>query len=109
RPDEIWIVRINPAGRVESDAATQPPPRTRSRIMDRRNELAGNLSLEQEQRFVRRINTLVDDGELPATVWKGVDLWGIALEGPADVPESVDAPDGQWHPVDLKTPLPGDL
>ncbi len=37
-----------------------PVPSTKiANILDRRNELAGNLSLEQELRYIRKINELV--------------------------------------------------
>jgi len=51
RPDEIWVVQINPQHR-----ATEP--RAIKEIVDRRNELAGNLSLGQELYFVEKMNQL---------------------------------------------------
>lgn len=51
-PDEIWVIQINPE---EIDKE----PTTTAKIQDRRNELGGNLSLNQEIRFVRKINDLV--------------------------------------------------
>lgn len=52
RPDEIWVVQINPTRR-------DGEPRTMAEIRDRRNELAGNLSLNQELFFIEKINELV--------------------------------------------------
>ncbi|MBB3082490.1 patatin-like phospholipase family protein [Geodermatophilus sabuli] len=52
-PEEIWVIRINPRGR-----ATEP--KTVGDIADRRNELAGNLSLEQELYFIRKVNQWAD-------------------------------------------------
>ena len=52
KPDEIWIVQINP----EAAAAV---PRTIPEILDRRNELGGNLSLNQEVHFILRLNALM--------------------------------------------------
>ncbi len=52
KPDEIWIVQINP----ESVGSV---PRTNAEILDRRNELGGNLSLNQEVHFIRRVNALM--------------------------------------------------
>jgi NTE family protein len=49
RPDEIWVVQINPQERADE-------PRTMQEIIDRRNELAGNLSLGQELYFVDSVN-----------------------------------------------------
>jgi NTE family protein len=54
RPDEIWVVQINPQCRAGE-------PRTMRDIADRRNELSGNLSLGQELYFVDRINKLLDE------------------------------------------------
>jgi NTE family protein len=51
-PEEIWVIRINPRAR-----ATEP--KTIADIVDRRNELAGNLSLEQELYLIRKINEWV--------------------------------------------------
>jgi NTE family protein len=52
RPDEIWIVRINPqqcAKQVQSHAE----------ILDRENELMGNLSLNKELDFIVKVNELL--------------------------------------------------
>ncbi|GLZ45171.1 alpha/beta hydrolase [Actinomycetospora sp. NBRC 106375] len=56
-PDELWVVQINPTRR---DAE----PRTTLEIADRRNELAGNLSLYQELAAVERIDQLLAAGTL---------------------------------------------
>jgi NTE family protein len=58
-PDEIWVIQINPSRR-ESE------PTTALEITDRRNELAGNLSLYQELRFVEKIDQLLEEGKLAA-------------------------------------------
>jgi len=52
KPDEIWIVQINPE-------AVAVVPRTLPQIFDRRNELGGNLSLNQEVHFIQRVNALI--------------------------------------------------
>jgi len=52
-PDEIWVIQIDPQSRGDE-------PKTMPHIMDRRNELAGNLSLYQETHSIKRINELVD-------------------------------------------------
>ena len=59
KPDELWIVQINPQ---ELDGE----PTTIEEIADRRNELSGNISLNQELGFIERINDWVEDGTLPA-------------------------------------------
>jgi NTE family protein len=55
--DEIWVIQINP---TQSDTE----PKTVVEIADRRNELAGNLSLYQELHFIEEINRLLDQGHL---------------------------------------------
>lgn len=59
-PDEIWIVQINPQER--SDV-----PRSLHGIIDRRNELAGNIAMNNEVRFMKRVNTWVERDYLPDT------------------------------------------
>jgi NTE family protein len=59
KPDELWVVQINPQERAEN-------PRTLEEIADRRNELSGNLSLNQELRFIEWVNEWVEVGHLPA-------------------------------------------
>jgi len=53
KPDEIWIVRINPQERDEL-------PKTLEDIEDRRNELSGNVSLNQELQFIQTVNRWVE-------------------------------------------------
>ena len=60
-PDEIWIIQIDPEKRGEE-------PRFMADILDRRNELAGNISLYQEIHSIKKINHLVEklgEGESP--------------------------------------------
>jgi NTE family protein len=57
RPDELWVIQINP-GRRDRE------PRTVVEIADRRNELSGNLSLHQELRFIEKIDQLLAEGRL---------------------------------------------
>jgi NTE family protein len=49
KPDELWIVRINPQQWPEE-------PRTNGDIIDRQNELMGNLSLHKELDFILAVN-----------------------------------------------------
>jgi NTE family protein len=55
RPDEIWIVRINPQTR-------RTIPKTTEGILDRRNELSGNLSMNQELHFIEVVNRWIEEG-----------------------------------------------
>lgn len=63
RPDEMWIVRINPlalAGPDDPTPIASALPTSVKDIADRRNEMSGNLSLEQEKAGIERINRIVD-------------------------------------------------
>jgi NTE family protein len=53
-PDELWVVQINPQ--------RARPPRSMRDIADRRNELAGNISLGHELDMVEEINEMIDEG-----------------------------------------------
>ncbi len=55
RPDEVWVILINP---MMSDEE----PKTAGAIADRRNELAGNISLYQELHFIKRVNEWIEKG-----------------------------------------------
>ena len=57
KPDELWVVQVSPQSRDER-------PRSPRAISDRRSELAGNLSLNQELRFVEKVNDWVETGRL---------------------------------------------
>jgi NTE family protein len=56
-PDELWVIQINPQQR-------DTEPTTLAEIADRRNELAGNLSLYQELAFIEKIDQLLEAGLL---------------------------------------------
>jgi len=64
-PDEIWVIQINPK---EMPAE----PTSLVEIADRRNELAGNLSLLQELHFIEKIDSLIDSGELVGKTYRPV-------------------------------------
>ena len=56
-PDELWVIQINPQ---QQDTE----PTTLAEIANRRNELAGNLSLYQELAFIEKIDQLLEAGML---------------------------------------------
>ena len=56
-PDEIWAILINPI-RYRGE------PTRMDTIRDRRNELAANISFQQEITFIGKINELVLEGQL---------------------------------------------
>jgi NTE family protein len=73
KPEEVWVVQINP----QNDAEI---PRTPAAIADRRNELSGNLSLNQELRFVRWVNEWVRAGHLPADEFVETEIRRLELD-----------------------------
>ncbi len=58
KPDEIWVIRINPRTRAAV-------PQSLHDIYDRRNELAGNLSLEHGLYMIDKINRMVGPWRKP--------------------------------------------
>jgi len=79
-PEEIWVVRINPRAR-----ATEP--RSVGDIADRRNELAGNLSLEQELYVIRKVNEWADRLGPP---YRRIPIREIDLDLDLDLPSKLD-------------------
>lgn len=74
KPDEIWVVQINPTqakAEAAGPAALSRIAFSGSDIWDLRNALAGNLALNQELGFVDAINRRMeagrDDDEAPAS------------------------------------------
>jgi hypothetical protein len=57
KPDELWIIQINPETRKNEPVSVKE-------ITDRRNELAGNISLNQEVYFIETVNKWVKAGYL---------------------------------------------
>jgi NTE family protein len=55
--DELWIIQIN------SSTVAGIPTETHE-IIDRRNALSGNLSMEQELNFIERLNKAVASGKI---------------------------------------------
>jgi len=55
RPDEIWVIRVNPM-------AIDFVPGQVKEIIDRRNEMTGNLSLTQEIDFINVVNKWLENG-----------------------------------------------
>ncbi len=74
KPDEIWVVQINPQGR-------EGEPTMLDEIGDRRNELSGNISLNQELRFIERVNEWVDEGYLPEDEFSKTEVRRIEMNG----------------------------
>jgi NTE family protein len=56
-PEELWILRINPQQWPEN---WPEDPKTNAEIMDRENELMGNLSLHKELDFIMKVNEWIN-------------------------------------------------
>ena len=87
KPNEIWIIRINPQTRASE-------PKTSEDIHDRRNELAGNLSLNQEIRFIEQVNKWLGEKKLVNENKQTIDILEIAMgedvSGPLDYASKLD-------------------
>jgi NTE family protein len=53
KPDEIWVIQVTPWSRGFE-------PKKVANIMDRRNELSGNVAMSQDIYLIEKINELVD-------------------------------------------------
>jgi len=73
KPDELWVVQINPQTR-------EGEPTSVEEIVDRRNELSGNISLNQELRFVETVNDWLDRGHLPSDQYTHTEVRRLVLE-----------------------------
>jgi NTE family protein len=82
-PDEIWVVQINPQRRKEE-------PKSVRDIVDRRNELAGNLSLAQELYFIDRINGLRAEYEALRGKYKHITVRVVELDWNLDYSSKLD-------------------
>jgi NTE family protein len=71
--DELWLIQINPStcGRVPTET---------HEIMDRRNALAGNLSMEQELNFIEVINKAIVSGRLTGGNLRPIQIFRISLD-----------------------------
>ena len=72
KPNEIWVIQIDPQKRGAE-------PRSMPAIMDRRNELAGNLSLYQETYFIKKINEWIAEGSLSGTKHEIIEVKWIEM------------------------------
>jgi NTE family protein len=70
--DELWVIQINPSTcpRVPTDT---------HEILDRRNELSGNLSMEQELKFIEMINRALVTGRLSGSRFHPIHVGRVSL------------------------------
>ena len=87
KPDAIWVIRVNPVARGEE-------PTTVPAIIDRRNELSGNLSLAQELGFIEKVNEFVGKGWLKGTKYRKIAVDFIALDRDLDTASKLDRSPG---------------
>jgi len=72
KPDELWVIQINPQER-------DGEPTSIEEIADRRNELSGNISLNQELRVIERVNQWIDQGHLPESDFSRTEIHRIPM------------------------------
>ena len=75
--DELWLIQIN------SSTCARIPSETHE-ILDRRNALAGNLSMEQELAFIDSLNRAIRAGRLADTNFRPIQVSRIALDRELD-------------------------
>jgi NTE family protein len=71
--NELWVIQINPS------TCAQVPTETHE-ILDRRNELSGNLSMEQELKFIEMVNRAIAEGRLNQTRFHPIHVSRIPLD-----------------------------
>ncbi|MBA3426439.1 MAG: patatin-like phospholipase family protein [Rubrobacter sp.] len=81
KPDEIWLIQINPQRRDHE-------PTAMADILNRRGELAGNLSLHQEIDFLYEINGLLS--YLPKDRYKYIKVRKIEMLRELDAASKMD-------------------
>jgi NTE family protein len=85
-PNEIWVIKINPTTADEI-------PATPDDIVDRHNELTGNISLFHSLRQIERINDFIIGG-----AFRGEFLAKYEVKEPIKIPRSFpDDPDAPYH------------
>jgi len=73
RIDELWLIQIN------SSTCARVPVETHE-ILDRRNALAGNLSMEQELGFIDTLNRAIRQGRLKDPNFRPIEVSRIPLD-----------------------------
>ncbi|HTR17287.1 MAG TPA: patatin-like phospholipase family protein [Acetobacteraceae bacterium] len=85
-PEEIWLIKINPTAR-------KLPPMELDDILDRRNQLEGNISLFHQLGYVETINDLILFG-----AFRPEFLAQLDIRSPIRIPKSFSAdPDKPYH------------
>lgn len=85
-PEEIWLIKINPTRRETVPVRTDD-------IIDRRNQLEGNISLFQQLRHVEMLNDM-----LLSHAFRPEFLGQFDIKAPVRIPKSFSAlPDKPYH------------
>lgn len=82
-PDELWVVQVNPPTRKDV-------PTTADAITDRQNELACNLSLEQELWFIEKVNGFLRDEGLAGERYRPTRVHRIIMQRDLDYVSKLD-------------------
>jgi len=90
KPDELWVIQINPQ-------EFEGEPKTLDVIADRRNELSGNISLNQELKFIERVNEWVAEGYLPDDEFSTTEIHRIEMGERFHCSTKVDRDPGFLH------------
>jgi NTE family protein len=81
--NELWVIQINPS-------TCSKVPKAVHEIIDRRNELAGNISLEQELVLIEIINRLIATGKLEDPRYHPIDVARIPMDQDLDYASKLD-------------------
>jgi NTE family protein len=71
--NELWVIQIN------ASTCAQVPTETHE-ILDRRNELSGNLAMEQELNFIEMNNRAIAEGRLKQPKFRPIHIARIPLD-----------------------------
>ena len=71
--DELWVIQIN------SSTCARVPTETHE-ILDRRNALSGNLSMEQELKFIDTINRALAERKIHDSKYRRIRVARISLD-----------------------------
>lgn len=81
--NELWVIQINPS-------TCRKVPMATHEILDRRNELAGNISMEQELRLIEMVNRLLAEGKVSEPRYHPIHIGRIALDWDLDYGSKLD-------------------
>ncbi|MCW5735323.1 MAG: patatin-like phospholipase family protein [Enhydrobacter sp.] len=93
-PDEIWLIKINPTARARV-------PVKPGEIIDRRNQLEGNISLFQQLSHIGLLNDLIE-----MDAFRPEFLSRLDIKAPVRIPKSFASdPDRSYHIPCIEMPL----